>query len=436
MCCAASCAAPCAMRSCSARSEPLMWRLVPTLVREMGAAYPELVRAEPLITETLKLEETRFRRTLERGLALLDEASARLVTAGDVLAGDIAFTLYDTYGFPLDLTQDALRPRGIGVDTDGFNAAMERQQAEGARGLGGLRRGGDRGGLVRAPRQGSAPPSSSATTPRRPKASCWRIVTDGAEVDEPAGRRERRDRRQPDAVLWRVRRPGRRHRHDRPAHGRRCRASPTPRSRLGDLIVHHGKVEKGTLAVGDAVRARRRSRAPHARSAPTIRRRICCTRRCATCSATMSRRRARWSRPIACASTSRHPKPITAEELARIEDIANDIVVAERPGHDAADGRRRGASPPAPWRCSARSTATRCASSSMGDRRGGNAHGLFGRALRRHACAAHRRHRPRSRSSPRSAVAAGVRRIEALTGAARAGISTTATSALQAIAAR
>ena len=106
---------------------PLMWRLVPTLVREMGQAYPELARAEALIAETLKLEETRFRNTLERGLLILDEES-RGLKRGDRLKGETAFTLYDTYGFPLDLTQDALKPRGIAVDTDGFNSAMERQR--------------------------------------------------------------------------------------------------------------------------------------------------------------------------------------------------------------------------------------------------------------------------------------------------------------------
>lgn len=109
--------------------EPLLFRLVPTLVREMGSAYPELIRAEALITETLKLEEVRFRRTLERGLGLLDEATGSFAS-GAVLDGETAFKLYDTYGFPLDLTQDALRPRGIGVDMDGFTAAMERQKAE------------------------------------------------------------------------------------------------------------------------------------------------------------------------------------------------------------------------------------------------------------------------------------------------------------------
>ncbi|QDG76850.1 alanine--tRNA ligase [Labrenzia sp. PHM005] len=109
--------------------DPLMHKLVPSLIREMGRAYPELSRAEALITETLKLEETRFRKTLERGLGLLDSATGDL-TAGGQLDGETAFKLYDTYGFPLDLTQDALRARDISVDTDGFGAAMERQKAE------------------------------------------------------------------------------------------------------------------------------------------------------------------------------------------------------------------------------------------------------------------------------------------------------------------
>ena len=107
--------------------EPLMWRLVPTLIREMGQAYPELIRADALIAETLRLEETRFRKTLERGLAILDEET-RALKGGDRLKGETAFALYDTYGFPLDLTQDALKPRGITVDTEGFTSAMERQR--------------------------------------------------------------------------------------------------------------------------------------------------------------------------------------------------------------------------------------------------------------------------------------------------------------------
>jgi alanyl-tRNA synthetase len=109
--------------------EPLLYRLLPVLVHEMGQAYPELHRGQALIGETLKIEEIRFRKTLARGLSLLDEASGTL-KPGDILAGDVAFKLYDTYGFPLDLTQDALKARNIRVDIDQFNTAMAQQKAE------------------------------------------------------------------------------------------------------------------------------------------------------------------------------------------------------------------------------------------------------------------------------------------------------------------
>lgn len=109
--------------------DPLLFKLLPALVQQMGRAYPELIRAEALISETLKLEETRFRKTLERGLSLLSDATTTL-GKGDMLDGETAFKLYDTYGFPLDLTQDALRAREIGVDISGFTDAMERQKAE------------------------------------------------------------------------------------------------------------------------------------------------------------------------------------------------------------------------------------------------------------------------------------------------------------------
>src|SRR3954447_4107191 len=108
--------------------EPLMWRLVPALVAEMGGAYPELLRAQPLIEATLNQEEARFRRTLVNGLKLLDEASAGL-NMGGTLAGETAFKLYDTFGFPYDLTEDALRSRGLQVERKGFDAAMAQQKA-------------------------------------------------------------------------------------------------------------------------------------------------------------------------------------------------------------------------------------------------------------------------------------------------------------------
>ena len=108
-------------------AEPLMYRLVPALVGAMGAAYPELVRAQPLVEETLKLEETRFRQTLDNGLRLLDEATAAM-PAGATLPGAVAFKLYDTFGFPYDLTEDALRAQGFGIDRAGFDAAMAEQR--------------------------------------------------------------------------------------------------------------------------------------------------------------------------------------------------------------------------------------------------------------------------------------------------------------------
>jgi alanyl-tRNA synthetase len=112
--------------------EPLLWRLVPALSQQMGTAYPELLRARPLITETLRLEEEHFRQTLDRGLRLLDEETARL-SPGEKLPGEVAFKLYDTYGFPLDLTEDVLRGRGHAVAVDGFEAAMQRQREEARR---------------------------------------------------------------------------------------------------------------------------------------------------------------------------------------------------------------------------------------------------------------------------------------------------------------
>ena len=118
--------------------DPLMHRLVWALVREMGQAYPELVRAENLIEETLRLEETRFRKTLERGLSILDEKSSSL-KKGDMFDGDTAFTLYDTYGFPLDLTQDALE-RAASASTWLRSPMRWSGSAQGARVMGGFRR--------------------------------------------------------------------------------------------------------------------------------------------------------------------------------------------------------------------------------------------------------------------------------------------------------
>jgi alanyl-tRNA synthetase len=110
-------------------TEPLMWRLVPALVQQMGAAFPELVRAQPLVTETLKLEEANFKQMLDRGLRLLEDETARL-RPDEPFPGETAFRLYDTYGFPLDLTEDVLRAQGRRVAVEGFEAAMARQREE------------------------------------------------------------------------------------------------------------------------------------------------------------------------------------------------------------------------------------------------------------------------------------------------------------------
>jgi len=109
--------------------DPVMYELVPSLVRKMGGAFPELVRAQALIEETLKLEEQGFKTMLDRGLKMLDDATDGM-DAGATLSGEVAFKLYDTYGFPLDLTADALKERKIGIDEDGFTSAMEEQKAK------------------------------------------------------------------------------------------------------------------------------------------------------------------------------------------------------------------------------------------------------------------------------------------------------------------
>jgi len=109
--------------------DPVMHKLVPALVAQMGQAFPELSQGQSLIEETLELEETRFKATLDRGLSLL-EAEASDLAEGSSLPGETAFKLYDTYGFPLDLTQDAMREKGADVDVDGFNAAMAEQKAK------------------------------------------------------------------------------------------------------------------------------------------------------------------------------------------------------------------------------------------------------------------------------------------------------------------
>ena len=396
--------------------EPAIFRLVPTLVHEMGQAYPELGRAEGLITETLRLEEGRFLKTLARGISLLEEATGRL-KKGDTLDGETAFKLYDTYGFPLDLTQDALKTRGIGVDLTGFTDAMERQRAEAraswagsgeaatesvwldaprpARrdGVPGLRHGARRSGGARA-RQGR----------RRGRAA--------------RRRRGGRDRRQPDAVLRRVGRAGRRHRHDRVGERRAL-----PRHRHAEeggrplRASRQGRGRRLRAGAGGAAHGRRRpaQRDPRA----TIRRRIFFTRRCARRSARTSRRKARSSRRTGCASISRIQSRCRRTRSRAVEDMRQRRRAAGRAGRDAARWIATARSSPARWRSSAKNTATRCASSRWARRPRAR---RPERPIRSSSAAARMSAAPArsgwSRSSARPRSAAGVRRVEALTGAA------------------
>ena len=230
--------------------KPLMHRLVPTLVSEMGQAFPELGRAQALITETLEREETRFRQTLEKGLRLLDDESGDL-GEGDQLAGETAFKLYDTYGFPYDLTEDALRDRGISVDREGFDAAMEQQKAAARAAWKGSGAAAD-GELWFdiAEREGATEFTGYASTEGEGRVVA--LVVDGKEVQSA-------DSGQEVTVLT----------NQTPFYGEsggqmgdtgritgdnRLEIAVSDTSRpLGRLHAHHGTIEGGKIAVGDTV---------------------------------------------------------------------------------------------------------------------------------------------------------------------------------------
>ena len=233
--------------------DPLMYRIVPTLVREMGQAFPELTRAQPLITETLKLEETRFKQTLDRGLKLLDEATANL-TKDKALDGETAFKLYDTYGFPLDLTQDVLRGRGLTVDVAGFNAAMERQREEARKAWSGS---GDIGAekIWFQVRDKVGASEFLGYDADMAEARVQALVVGGAEVSEAGAGTDV-------AIVV----------NQTPFYGESGGqmgdtgamftaggtevAIGDAQKQAGDLVVHYGKVARGTLKVGDFVEMR------------------------------------------------------------------------------------------------------------------------------------------------------------------------------------
>ena len=301
--------------------EPLMYRLVWALVREMGQAYPELVRAEHLIEETLRLEETRFRKTLERGLSILDEKSSSL-KKGDMFDGETAFTLYDTYGFPLDLTQDALRNRGIGVDLASFTDAMERQKAK-----------------ARASWAGSGDTSAEAIWfPLREKLGATEFLGYETESAEGVVSALVKDGKEADAL--KAGDTGSVVLNQTPFYGEsggqvgdtglltgdgaRFRVTDTQK-KAGDLFVHIGTVEEGTLKPGTALalevdHTRRTAiRANHSATHllhEALRQVL----------GDHIAQRGSLVAPDRLRFDFAHNKPISAEELSRIEDIANDVV--------------------------------------------------------------------------------------------------------------
>jgi alanyl-tRNA synthetase len=306
--------------------EPLMWKLVGTLTREMGQAYPELLRAEALITETLKLEETRFRITLERGLAMLEEET-RALKRGAKLAGEVAFTLYDTYGFPLDLTQDALRPRGIGVDLEAFNAAMARQREKArASWAGSGEAATETVWLSLRERIGASEFLGYET--ERAEGVVAALLRDGKEVDSlKAG--------ESGAVVL----------NQTPfygesggqvgdtgvmqAEGVRLRVTDTQK-KASVLFVHFGTVEQGALKTGVALalevdHARRSAIRQHHSATHLLHEalRAVLGDHVAQKGSLVAPDRLRFD--------FSHPKPMSADEIARVEDIANTYVLQNSP---------------------------------------------------------------------------------------------------------
>jgi len=302
--------------------DPLMWRLVPALVRQMGDAYPELHRANALIAETLKFEEERFKQTLDRGLRLLDEATGTLPQGGK-LAGDVAFKLYDTFGFPLDLTQDVLRGRGLGVDTDGFNAAMEKQREDARKAWAGSGEAATEAvWFDLRERLGATEFLGYAETAAEGQVKA--LLLDGKEVTRAETGAEV-------AIIV----------NQTPFYGESGGqvgdtgamftaegAEITIRDaqkKVGDLFVHSGTVTHGALAVGDAVEmrvdaqrrdaTRRHHSATHLLHA-ALRRHL----------GTHVAQRGSLVSPDRLRFDISHPKPITAEEVAAIEAEVNERI--------------------------------------------------------------------------------------------------------------
>ena len=302
--------------------DPLVWKLVPALVREMGAAYPELHRAQGLIEETLKLEETRFRKTLERGLRMLEEESANL-NPGDKLSGHVAFKLYDTYGFPLDLTQDALKPRGIAVDLESFEQDMERQRQEARKAWAGSGEASTEAVWFDV-REKTGGTDFLGYDTEKAEGQIRAIVTGGRMVRElKAGDAGTLVLNQSPFYGEAGGQVGDRG-VVRSAEGALFKVEDTQR-RLGDLIVHLGRLEKGALREGDAVELevdhrRRAGNRVHHSATHLIHEAL---REVLGAHVTQ---KGSLVEPNRLRFDFSHTKPIAPDELMRIEALANAVV--------------------------------------------------------------------------------------------------------------
>ncbi|WP_137133855.1 alanine--tRNA ligase [Rhizobium sp. FKY42] len=306
--------------------EPLMYKLLPALVGEMGRAYPELNRAEALISETLKLEESKFRTTLARGLSLLSDATETL-HKGDSLDGETAFKLYDTYGFPLDLTQDALRARGIGVDLTGFNDAMQRQKAEARANWAGSGEKATEGVWFELKEKFGATEFLGYDT-EAAEGVVQAIVRDGVAIDKAnAGEKVQ-------IVV-----------NQTPFYGEsggqmgdtgvissdNAKVTVTDTQKKGEgLFVHSATIGDGSLKVGDAVALTvdhsRRSRLRANHSATHL-----LHEALREVLGTHVAQKGSLVAPERLRFDVSHPKPMSAEELQRVEDMANAIILQNAP---------------------------------------------------------------------------------------------------------
>jgi alanyl-tRNA synthetase len=302
--------------------DPLMYRLVPTLVAEMGEAFPELKRAEALVTETLKLEETRFRETLARGLKLLDEATAKLKT-GDTLSGDVAFKLYDTFGFPRDLTEDALRERGMNVDIKGFDAAMAAQRAEARKAWAGSGEAAT-DTLWFSLREELGPTEFLGYDTENAEGSIAAIVKDGMRIER--GRAGETVRILTNQTPFYGESGGQVGDVGAIFSGKGAEGEVVDtEKKLGNLHVHVVKISRGEFAIGDAVELRVDSNARRATRANHSATHILHAALKHVLGPHVSQKGSRVA-PDRLRFDFSHPKAVSEDELKRIEDEVNEVI--------------------------------------------------------------------------------------------------------------